>query len=1111
MSQSNIDDYLYFSNPYRRVSDRYEITLCESSTLYKTLSTETATAPVRETYIDDDHGGGGGSRAPEEVPSLTRSVLLADDLLQSLVNRGVSYTACIQDGRDAEKHACDAYTVMIGGLVEKKILRLLNDMLETPLRIDERKREILKGAYIAHGCLYYSVFREVNNNTIVYEMGKNKEITFYMYDKDFNRGHKLFLAEKTDGEPGTATTTTVELLCNNRDGKIIKMSDGVALSIYYEKCTHRDWHPHISADLSVQIEYMTRVRDYSKSIDCHKNKRYICYAQSMQICFDKLNVFDDKVMDSCRRLFARGITFWGVSHTLNYEPSKDDHNKNYNKRMMLIKMNEQNEKRVNVARPSKRRKLVRKNSTTTTTTTEDGGGNGSGGGGCCDGEDEMGSAEHKNGIMYKSRSNKDQSVSSLFVLVGHSNLHNLRALQMTAQKLRVKHVYAASARNVSEDSFGYVCSRYVGNIGSAGKNMLFVDGVQISYGHEDLVGIDILRKIATSAATDGIFRIAGNGDDHDHDDDVVVTLNNFVTRYAVSKTAVTAVDKENRLEIVKIVKSAYKFAEVLFWTDGEENKKRFVCINVTPGVAFRKFPGLRRYGGFHDFYLSRTELEQFYETIVRTDDDDVDDGDDLVEATNKFLRRSVDREGLDCQSALAKCVDYKTDFTLPAKRSVAVGAYKSSLPSKSYATLARMTHKNLQIFVDPRAFEKDETLKNDRLINRFDLIRNVGGDGDDERRVSNVYYFNVAFGDVDGLNVEDAYVLDADVDLHLWCVLSYSLTFEEPPEGRVAVLLPAIETCVCVSSRRDGEPVQMTILLATVYAENEISFPVFKNVRIFKDAAGGGGVGRRGNVTYTVYAVVSDEVLVSLAKERDKVGELPYRAFRGILLETERFPRFKAASSSTTTSPIFHRRIDFAGVFKCKRFDGIKIVNAFGQKGLATARANLSHPTVEGPDDKRGDFVNLIANNCSLISRCAGGQLLQMKQNFPCAIASDDKRTVRGIAGRVPFFFTDNLPTSSTTPMRFDEMQKTTYVANSLPLALNVRANYNVNNVDGLCYPPDAVHVLRLYESIVHSSFRMNRFDKNMYTTQRDVDTIRKVFERYQENCQSITKCMKRK
>lgn len=94
--------------------------------------------------------------------------------------------------------------------------------------------------------------------------------------------------------------------------------------------------------------------------------------------------------------------------------------------------------------------------------------------------DEMGSAEHKNGIVYKSNKNKEQS-SSLFVQINHSHAHNLQSLQMTAQKLRVKHVYAASARNVPNDSFGYICCKYIGNIGTAGNNMLFVDDVKISY------------------------------------------------------------------------------------------------------------------------------------------------------------------------------------------------------------------------------------------------------------------------------------------------------------------------------------------------------------------------------------------------------------------------------------------------------------------------------------------------------------------------------------------------------------------------------------------------------------------------------------------------------
>lgn len=1109
MAQSRIDDYLFHETPYRRMGDEYEITLCESSILYKVVRSlvgrERRRKKIKEKYVNDNYEGRDDDGG--DVRAVTESVLEGDDLLTRLIKRNVSYAACIRDGVDPDKHVCDAHMIMIGGELERKITRRLSDMLPDAgdtLRVDPTKRAVLKGAYISHGCLYYSVFREVNNNTICYEMGMNKEITFYLYDKEFNRGHKFFLKESDSSDD-----VSFELLCNNRDGKIIEMTHRDALAVYYEKCTHREWHRHVSPDLSLQIDYMSRVRDYSRSVDSHKNKRYLCYAQSIQICLDKLNVFEGNVIDSCRQLFMRGVTFWGISHTLNYEPSKSEHNKNYNKRMMMIKMKDGNERNAlggggggggGGGFPSNKRRKLSRGRATAVAERGDGGA-----------DDEMGSAEHKNGIMYTFPSNKENS-SSLFVQLGHSHFHNLRELQMTAQKLRVKHVYAVSARNVAKDSFGYICCKYVGNIGTAGKNMLFADGVEISYGHEDLVGIKVL--LALSRDPDGLF-----DPENANDDALVVVLNNIITKYAVPAKAASS--PRTRVKIIKIIKAAYEFAEVLFWTDeiksdirsaARRRHRNFLCVNITPGVPFRKFAGLRAFD-LHDAYLSRTELEQFYVSVVRGDDaGPLKDASEIVEATNEFLYESIDRREIECCSALARKVGHKTEFTLPAKRAVAVNAYKSSLPDRAYITLARMTNKNVQIFVDPAAFERDELRKNGRSTNRFELIRRAAFDGKrlDGESPSNMYYFNTAFGDVDGINVEDAYVLDKNVNLHLWCVLSYSLAFEEP-EGRVAVVLPSIFRNVCVTSRNaDGEPFRVVVLMATIYSENDIAFPAFRNVRIYKSRD------KKMNA-YVVYAVVSEEILVSSVIRCEKEGRPPHSAFSGVSLETERFEHFKPNSGdSTRAGPrVYYRRLDFVGVFKSRHFNGIKIVNSFGQKGLATVDTDLSGPTalktVEGPDDEPGDSVNLIANNCSLISRCASGQLLQMKQNFPCAVKVDGGSKTRGTVGRVPFFVTDNLPSLSIAPMRFDELQKTTYVANSLPLALNVRANYNINNVRGLCYPKDSRHVLNLYESIINSSFRMYKFDEPIYTTAEDVRTISEIYDEYRKTCEALTKCSKRK
>lgn len=1045
VNQRLVYDYLFCESPYRHTSGKYRVTTCFNSVLYKTIKclvTNKQKTKYKE-YVKEAHEN-----------EFLKNILNCNDFLHHLIKRNISYAACVENFENPPKHVCDIHLIMIGSTLEKRILDILHNLLgenENALEINTNIHQLLTGTYISNGCLYYSVFREVNNNTICYEMGANKEITFYLYDKDYNRGHKFFLDENN------------VLLCNNRDGNTFQVSDPHVLELYYRKCTQDDWHPHIAANLPLQIDYMKCIRYNSRPVDSYKNKRYLCFPQSVQVCWDKLNLFDNDVMDSCRQLILRGFTIWGISHMLSYEPSKSEYNKNYNKRMMIMKMNDQNDVAkgygpsstvTNYGIQKKKRKLsnnVEK----------------------C--RDKMGSAEHKNGIIYKSNKNKEQSIS-LFVQVNHSHFHNLASLQMTAQKLQCKHVYAPSARNVPKDSFGYICCKYIGNIGTAGKNMLFTDGVILSYGHEDLKGIKIFNTISNSNNLFYSYNSTTLGKN-----DFVVVTNNIITKYAVSSKIWSKILYST---IVKKIKEAYEFAEILFWINQDTNfHSNFICINMTTGIAFRKFAGLSMYN-FQNIFLSRAELEQFYQIIIGQSTPN------LVEETNQFLCNLLDQNQLECSSSLAKCVNSKTEFTLPPKRAVAVNAYKSSIPNKVYALLSQMIHKNFQIYVDPEAFERDEMLKRNHITNRFDMIRDTF---DKElKNESNIYYFNTAFGDVNGLNVEDAYVLDENINLHLWCILSYSLTFEEPPDGYVSILLPSIRQNTSVIFKTlNGEAVQFAILLGTIFSNDEITFPVFKNVCILKSNV-------RTKYLYTVYAIISDEILVKKFSESSQLDII----FDAIRLQTETFECFKSSNNNK------YRRIDFVGVFKSRHFNGIKIVNAFGQKGLATATTDLSKlKTFEGPKNKSGDCINLIANNCSLISRCASGELLQMKQNFPCTTISNGE--TQGIIGRVPFFITDNLPSLSTAPMRFDEMQKIAYIANSLALSLNIRANSNMNNIEGLCYPRDSRHVLNLYESIINSSFRMHKFNESIYTTVGDINATLEEYEKYKNECNSVLKCMK--
>lgn len=64
-----------------------------------------------------------------------------------------------------------------------------------------------------------------------------------------------------------------------------------------------------------------------------------------------------------------------------------------------------------------------------------------------------------------------------------SYLKLIRILSNTVQKFQVEHVHTESSKTVPRDAYGFICMKYMGNISTAGKNTLFTDRVQVSFGH----------------------------------------------------------------------------------------------------------------------------------------------------------------------------------------------------------------------------------------------------------------------------------------------------------------------------------------------------------------------------------------------------------------------------------------------------------------------------------------------------------------------------------------------------------------------------------------------------------------------------------------------------
>lgn len=123
------------------------------------------------------------------------------------------YSCCIKFYRKADEnerpndmsntyvqseYVCNVITIMIGSLLERKVVGRLADMLGvsvTDIYDAEYLHKVYAGSFLVKGTFYYSVFRESNINKICHN-SKSKyrgdETVAYFYDKTCNRGVKLF-------------------------------------------------------------------------------------------------------------------------------------------------------------------------------------------------------------------------------------------------------------------------------------------------------------------------------------------------------------------------------------------------------------------------------------------------------------------------------------------------------------------------------------------------------------------------------------------------------------------------------------------------------------------------------------------------------------------------------------------------------------------------------------------------------------------------------------------------------------------------------------------------------------------------------------------------------
>lgn len=1170
MNVVDIYDYYFLDRPRRRSGDpRCDFVLCPDSVVYRRLAAD-------ETVRDDGH---------EFCDILEYMQYNASNE----TGLPAYYSCCINYGGG---HVCNAIPIMIGSRLERCLIEKLCGELGLPFDrlYDERYlHKVYASTFMTNGTFYYSVFRESNNNKMCHNTRskfRGEETVAYFYDTTYNRGIKLF----TDGGQNG------RLKMNDRDGKEIADVAADTLSQLYAECLRNP--RHYTLDVKEVVGFFGAVkREGFAGIDDFKNKIYTNYSIALNACLDKLHptvVSHPKWNAS----LMTGRVNLGISQRLSYPKSKNDVKKQNEKQLkmstgvMSTGYLVQSQRRRNTRKTKQNEQGVEEDAddaatavatdTAATASVK-----------CT--QTALGSNEMKVNNLIDRLENVEKNGPSMFSQMTVSYLPFVRQLSATVQKLQVEHVHAESSKTVPKDAAAFICMKYVGNISTAGKNMLFTSRVHVSYGHahEVIENIEngILSLLVTTPPTaryNGKTELSVS-ETPCRRGSMRIVINNAVTKYSLT-------DKRHLLDFMMWLKcTVHRYAWIkptgkylcLYFFEGvplleyRDDERLFGLLNETLVTD----TGVRCLKGAKTVCFTRRELELIRDW-VETNSRDGGEADE-VEPYNRFVshmfrsdgdtssqptERSRRKQREAVSSFLASQLDQYTDYTPPSKRSVSVNARKSACVNVYFLKAASLI-RGFAIFTDPDGYEKRlaerayeqhgtpvrVTLEQFRLMREdYDNCpqprETADDDGEDDvcyrYALKNFYMMRTIFADIDGYNVEDANVMDESVDLCLQFSYSFSLTFFDETARGVHVSVPPREDCVRVCGWNEkGEPSAVMFLVCTVrtdgsgrlphllhdnsaqtepdstngvcqksllgvvVGDSNVHFPPFRKLSVILNKDG----------TYHVYFIRNDAVILrAIKKQKDhwtKTQEVtagdPYRTVEEVnpyhvldSLETKVF-RFAVSKENGSRGSVI--TVDFRAHGRTDKYDGIKVVNSFGQKGLAVIK-DLRPYLRDGCREVEGDStapttttppctpVQLVMNVCSFVSRQPIGQYLQMKKNFSTDIHSAADEPC--LAGFSPVFFTESEPTTKTCLVRLDEMMRSVMITGGLTMFQNVKSSLdNIYNLDGLLCPQRVRQILGLYRCY-GVSYEFSGDTYVPYSTRQEVQDLLKLFDTCLQNIQ---------
>lgn len=1028
------------------------------------------------------------------------------DIYTHMVMRKSYYTMCVENNNN---HVHDVSFITVNTMIEKSILQ------RTLTLFNGRDRERLYEMFFGHdaekirniisscvicGSIYTTSFMEHRNNDLPFDHSLNKEKTFYIYDCEYNRGHKFYT---THGNNDVLNVV-------NRDGAVIKFDRSIvqsdnALYEYIYDCLSISWRSLINPSCTTvdnYIEYLDVSTRHVVSLDYFINKKYMSAAESLYVLLNKLNILENEKYHK---------PFWNlkeipilmgkipIGHTDKYE--KTSRGRLVDTKRKVGNYVEKNKyfKKFNV--PMKHQMESHVDDVTT------------------------GSKRVRSGETTIQCMDCD-NVPTFFKTL--SALHIADSLSDYVQRNVPKNVRTIEARILPPDSYKYLDIQCLGSINNSGKSASFVDGVKVSYGYSD---DDFINKVVTYMESNSDIYDSGTPSV----DSCTVVMNKIITKYHL-RLACTFNDIMNIMIHVK--KNLYKFCMVIPFSNKSTEHVTFLSIHFLPGIPFRNF---KHFCEDPDVMFARREIDILYSMCKLKTLDYV-----LDYAEINHMIDVDDRGGLCSMSKISMRCSSNRMYVLPSKQTVAVNGYKTGIPDIFFMIGANLISKTTQYFLDYENIRRRyvpmgcstiaDAYQCDLNIDEWTTPTTDGSIsipvGVNVRR--DCLPLPTMYADIKGLNVEDAYVITKDLDLDIIVTKNYNIQFTCKTPA-VRIYYPDGDCCnpLTVSSRdRDtGKPLTITVLVATVKNINggpsdpaflnavrvndnvynlnsivdstdnlednqEVVFQPFKKINIYKNSAG----------EYMIYTQFCDQYILDRVHNYEISNGNKCPSVNDIF-DTYNVEYCKQSDIQEQYCLNYHndsKKLDFTCepqiyyiklqiIMRVPMLDGLKLYTFHGYKGVSTCYDFGSSETMKSIHrwTRLNDVPGLVvANNCAMESRVMMGDMLGMKRNFTQIVKLDSGETAR--IGYVPYIVSSLMQPCQLSRSKFDIQTQNSMLANGLESAINSKYADNIYNLNCLAVPDPSRQIM--------DNFRLTGvfFDidgsENDYGTEKDVNTIESMY-----------------